>query len=177
MRRDFFTGSFDFPVLLYGLTLQRELIGGESKIQMDVFLHSIFSPRLWFFLLRKKLEGDCGQWILVTFFLLGGDVYGGLLAGKPLMILLSVALSLYSGADLQEVIFIKKKYFCQKKKKNPQQTKPKAKTQLLFSAVVDCADVFLLAFWTVEHDSLVQLCECVVLEKQVPKALSSKSDG
>lgn len=104
-------------------------------------------------------------------------MYGGLLAGKPLMILLSVALSLYSGADLQEVIFIKKKIFLPKKKKNPQQTKPKAKTQLLFSAVVDCADVFLLAFWTVEHDSLVQLCECVVLEKQVPKALSSKSDG
>lgn len=137
MRRDFFTGSFDFPVLLYGLTLQRELIGGESKIQMDVFLHSIFSPRLWFFLLRKKLEGGCGQWILVTFFLLGGDVYGGLLAGKPLMILLSVALSLYSGADLQEVIFIKKKkIFLPKKRKK---TKPTTnKTQSKNPIIIQC---------------------------------------
>lgn len=114
MRRDFFTCSFDFSVLSYVLTLQGELIGGENKIQMDVLLHSVFSLRLWFFLLRRKLKGDCGQWNLVIFFLFGGDVCGGLLAGKPLIILLSVALSLYGGGDLQAVIFIQK-YFCRKK--------------------------------------------------------------
>lgn len=44
----------------------------------------------------------------------GGDACGGLLAGKPLIILLLVALSLYGGEDLQVVIFIQK-YFCRKK--------------------------------------------------------------
>lgn len=162
MRRDFFTGSFDFPVLLYGLTLQRELIGGESKIQMDVFLHSIFSPRLWFFLLRKKLEGDCGQWILVTFFLLGGDVYGGLLAGKPLMILLSVALSLYSGADLQEVIFIKKKknISAKKKKKNQTHNKQNPKQKPNYYSVLWWT-VLMFFSWPFGLLSMIRWCSSV----------------
>lgn len=63
-------------------------------------------------------------------------MYGGLLAGKPLMILLSVALSLYSGADLQEVIFIKKKYiFLPKKKTNKPTTN---KTQSKNPIIIQC---------------------------------------
>lgn len=55
MRRNFFTGSFVFSVLSYALTLQRELIGGENKIQMDVLLHCFFTE-VMIFLVEKKAE-------------------------------------------------------------------------------------------------------------------------